>query len=167
MYSDRSRLNGHAPSQPSQLDHYYGVQRQLQGDIQATNSEIRQLNNRIVKYFFNHLELIMNILRSVNCSKNNNNYSKSIENQKKPSETNSICNKKLHLKKLVKTISNIRQLPSMFNLPKKRKEELKKKEEKPQNKKGKCKSITEELSKKITIGKNKPQKNKKGQQCRN
>jgi len=31
------------------LDHFQGIQRQLDGDIYSTNAEIRTLNNKIVK----------------------------------------------------------------------------------------------------------------------
>ena len=46
------------------LDHYQGMQRQLDGDIYSTNTEIGLLNNKIVKYPHQHSETIMTGRRS-------------------------------------------------------------------------------------------------------
>jgi hypothetical protein len=37
------------PPARTSLDHYTGIQKQLDGDIYHTNAEIRVLNNKIVK----------------------------------------------------------------------------------------------------------------------
>lgn len=54
----------HPADSRTMLDHYQGMQRQLDGDIYYTNKEIGNLNNKIVKYFLQYQEMIMTTLRS-------------------------------------------------------------------------------------------------------
>lgn len=58
MYQDE-RPPFHPNDSRNVLDHYQGLQRQLDGDIYSTNTEIGLLNNKIVKYFKRHSETIM------------------------------------------------------------------------------------------------------------
>jgi len=54
----------HPNDSRTMLDHYQGMQRQLDGDIYSTNTEIGVLNNKIVKYSMQHSEMIMTVHRS-------------------------------------------------------------------------------------------------------
>ena len=65
MYSGQ-RPPHHASEGPTTLDHYQQIERQLDGDINATNSEIHTLSSKIMKYISQNLETIMTILNSKN-----------------------------------------------------------------------------------------------------
>ena len=48
------------------LDHYQGIQRQLDGDIYSTNNEMKVLNSKIYKYHWRHPGTTTTILSSTN-----------------------------------------------------------------------------------------------------
>ena len=56
------RQSFHPADSRTMLDHYQGMQRQLDGDIYATNKEIGNLNNKIIKYSFSYEGMTTTIL---------------------------------------------------------------------------------------------------------
>ena len=65
MYgNERSNPNG--SDRRTTLDHYQGIQRQLDGDIYSTNNEIKVINSKIYKYNWTHPETTTTILNSTN-----------------------------------------------------------------------------------------------------
>ena len=76
------------------LDHYQGMQKQLDGDIYYTNKEIGTLNNKIVKYPSPHPGTTTTTRRSQNCSNGIKPCSRKEGTSRKQSTIISICRRR-------------------------------------------------------------------------